>query len=690
VPLAAVAAASIGFFILRSSRSAPPNIVLITLDTTRADHLGAYGYGQAKTPRLDRLAGDGVLFEHAVTSAPITLPAHASLLTGSNPFAHGVRNNGNFSLDESIPTLATRLHDAGYRTAAFVSSFVLDRRYGLARGFDSYDDRLQLERRGDVTAAAALEWLRSGSSASRSATASVERQHAPFFLWLHLYDAHDPYAPPPPFREAFASQPYDGEIAFDDQVIGSVLDELDRLSARSTTIVAVVGDHGESLGEHDEATHAVFVYEATLRVPLIVAWPGHLPNARRVADLVRGIDLAPTLLDLAGAQPLTGAQGRSLAAIALGQNGGPVPVAYAETYFPLFYMNWAPLRSVQDGRWKYIEAPQPELYDLGSDPGERINLVNRESGRAAALRRTLEATAAGQGRMSQRRLDRDAAAKLAALGYVGGSASHPPADSAALPDPKKMIGVFNTLRLANAALSDHRPADAAAIARAALAADSSNAFATIVLANASFEQGAYRDAIDRYRDYLSLIPASVDAHQRMAICYSRLGDVDRALDETAAALAIDPRAGDAHNLRGGLLASRGKNDEAIRELQSAVEIDPDNAPFHVGFARVLISARRLDTADREIQAALQLQPANPDAHAARAALLTARGRAAEAVAEYERALTLRPEADDVRLDFARTLERVGRSADARKEYERLAMGRDTPTDIRREARARLR
>jgi len=677
-----VVSAAVAFVALRSTRPARPNIVLITLDTTRADHVGAYGYRNGATPRLDRIARDGVLFERAIASAPITLPAHASLLTGLYPFAHGVRNNGNFTLDDSVPTLATALHDAGYRTAAFVSAFVLDRRYGLARGFDVYDDRVRLERRGDETAAAAVAWLRarSGQGAPRDA--------APFFLWLHLYDPHDPYAPPSPFDRRFAGRLYDGEIAFDDTVVSSVLEAI---GDPASTIVAVVGDHGESLGEHDEATHAVFVYDATLRVPMIVAWPGHLPAGARVADVVRGIDLAPTLLDLAAVAPLRGAQGRSLAQAARGSRTSvPPPLAYAETYFPQFYMNWSPLRSVQDGHWKYVDAPQPELYDLAHDPGEVTNLVNRESVRAADLRGALDAaTGGGEGRMSERRMERDAVAKLAALGYVavGGAGQ---SRAAARPDPKRMIGVFNALRAANAALEQHRPADAAAIARAALDRDPSNAFAVIVLAHAQFAMAAYRQAIETYGVYANLVPTSAEAHHRIGICHSRLGEPDRALPEEDAAIAIDDRFADARELRGGLLAGLGRVDEAIRELRTAVEIEPDNAPFRVGLARVLLAAHQLDPADAELRRALELQPANPDAHAAQAALLASKGRAEEALAEYRRALSLRPDADDVRLDFARTLEGLRRTAEARSEYERLARGPDTPTDIRREARARLR
>src|SRR5258708_4039235 len=375
----------------------PPNILLITLDTTRADHIGAYGDARARTSRLDRLAAAGVLFERAVSAAPITLPAHASLLTGRYPFAHGVRDNGNFSLTDRMATLATALHDSGYRTGAFVSAFVLDRRFGLARGFDRYDDTLErantrdaeVERRGDRTAAAAAEWIASASG-------------QPFFAWVHLYDPHDPYDPPEPFRSAFADRPYDGEIAFDDEVIGRLLDRLDALDVRHSTIVAVVGDHGESLGEHEEATHSPFVDEATLRVPLIIAFRGRLPSGRRVAPLVRTVDVAPTLLALAGRPPLAGIDGETLALLIEGRSSGERP-AYSESYFPWFSMHWAPLRSVQDGRWKYIDAPEPELYDLTNDARERTNLAAREPARAAALRRGLEALTAGASDSTSRR-----------------------------------------------------------------------------------------------------------------------------------------------------------------------------------------------------------------------------------------------------------------------------------------------
>lgn len=667
----------IAFLAFRRDRR-PPDILLITLDTTRADHIGAYGDARARTPHIDRLASEGVLFERALATAPITLPSHVSLFTGLYPFVHGVRNNGNFALRDGVPTLATTLHDRGYRTAAFVSAFVLDRRRGLARGFDHYDDAVGLERRGDRTAAAAAAWLQSATDP------------APVFVWVHLYDPHDPYEPPAPYRDDFAGRPYDGELALADAAIGTVLDRLDR-GRRASPMIAVVGDHGESLGEHREETHAMFVYEAVLRVPMIVSWPGRLPAGRKVPALVRAVDLAPTLLDLAGQPPLAGAQGQSL--VALVQRGSPGPSsAYGETYFPLLYMNWAPLRSIQDDRWKFIDAPTPELYDLSRDEHEQTNLAAQEPARAAALRRALdEITNGTPGAMSEKALDKETAEKLAALGYIGGIAS------AAIPrpgrgqrDPKDMIGIFNRLRQANASAQARHFAEAEAIAREVLALDAGNGFARIVLANAEFEQGRWREAIIAYRAYLEVDPASADTHHRIAICHARSNESDRAMAEEDAALAIDPRHADAHEHRGGLLAARGRIDDALTELRAAVDIDPDNVPYRVGLARVLVTAQRLDAGEVELRKALELQPQNADAHAAYGGLLAARGRLDEALVEFGRSLQIRPDADDVRLDRAGTIERLGRRAEAGTEYQRLATGPDTPPDIRQTARARLR
>ena len=643
--------------VIGPSRPAPrPNILLITLDTTRADHIGAYGDAMARTPTLDRLASEGVLFERADSAAPITLPAHVSLLTGRYPFSHGVRNNGNFRLANDVPTLATALHDRGYRTAAFVSAFVLDRRSGLSRGFDEYDDHFdsrgalepddEIERRGDRTGQLAENWV-------ARQVGDVAAGRPPFFVWLHLYDPHDPYTPPAPFAELFRSLPYDGEIAFDDAVVGSFIERLTRLGVLSTTIVAVVGDHGESLNEHGEVTHAVFVYESVLHVPMIVWSPGRLGPAR-VAPPVRGIDLTPTLLELGGLPPLAGAQGQSLLPLARGGRQGPAS-AYSESYFPLFFMNWAPLRAIQDDRWKFIDAPVPELYDLAIDPHERSNLAAREPARAAAFRRALDSVSGtGPGAMATAIPDRDAIEKLAALGYIGAtSGSRVENGAAARPDPKAMIGVFNRLRDANGFIAHARPAEAEATARDVLDADRTNAFATLILARAQTQQGRYLEAIESYRTYLGLVPTSADAHYWIAICAVRLGQADRAVDEVSAALAMDSSYARARLLRAGLLTERGRLDEAASDYQQVIEQQPSNADAHSGYA-VVLAARK--------------EP----------------GRAVE---EFERALVLRPDLDEARLALAGVLQQTGRVDEARAEYQRLAA--TAADEVRRTAHQRL-
>jgi arylsulfatase A-like enzyme/Tfp pilus assembly protein PilF len=657
VGLVLIAAWRAPIWLSRSTRL--PNILLITLDTTRADHLGAYGNVAAQTPTFDRLASEGVLFERAVSVAPITLPAHVSLLTGRYPFAHGVRNNGNFRVADDLPTLATTLHDRGYRTAAFVSAFVLDRRSGLSRGFDEYDDRFdaggertpnyEIERRGDRTGQLAENWV-----ATQVGEAGKGTGRPPFFVWLHLYDPHDPYMPPAPFAERFRAHPYDGEIAFDDAVVGSIVDRLKRLGVASTTMVALVGDHGESLGEHGEVTHAMFVYEAALHVPMMVWWPGHLAPAR-VSSLVRGIDLVPTLLDLAGMPPLADVQGQSLLSLARGGRRGPVS-AYSESYFPLFFMNWAALRSIQDDRWKFIDAPEAELYDLANDPHERSNLAAREPARAAALRRALDSVSGiGVGAMTTAKPDRDAVEKLAALGYIGAtSASTVPSDGPTRADPKTKIGVFNRLRGANHAVTHGRPAEAETTARAVLEGDRQNAFAVLILAQAQMQQRQCPDAIASYRRYAALVPTSADAHYWIAICAARQGRPALALDEVSAALAIDPPYANARLLRAGLLTERGRLDEAASDYQQVIDQQPSNADAHSGYA----------------------------------VLLAARNEPERAIAEFERALAIRSDLDEARLALAGVLERAGRTQEARAEYQRL-VGRATAEDVRRTALRRL-
>jgi len=681
----------------RSLRGSPPpagrplSLLLVTLDTTRADHLGIYGYQRARTRHIDQLAREGVRFEWAFSPAPITLPAHASILTGLYPFAHGVRNNGNFYLSDKFETLTTILRRRGYRTAAFVSSFILDRRYGLARGFETYDDRmegespqvlaLEAERRGDRTALALDAWLAKNAAV----------QPAPFFAWLHLYDPHEPYHAPPPFGPAFADSPYDGEIAFDDAIVASVMDKLGQLGLKDHTLVAIIGDHGESLGEHGEETHTMFVYDAAIRVPFILWRPGVVPAGRVVIEPVRATDLAPTVLELLEAPPLQTDHGRSLVPLIRGARDDRTPPIYAETLVPQLYNNWAPLRTVRDERWKLIEAPRPELYDVSADPGETRNLYADRTQAAHGLEEELRRLTGGaSGAMSVGKMDRETLEKLASLGYIGAGAEPSPSPKPALrPDPKDMIGVFNRLRAANSAVRDRRFSEALPILQEILGKDPRNAFAQLVLGSAHMGMGDYHAAIARYRKYLDLVPTSSYAHQWMAICYLRLGDRQNAVREADAALAIDPRFSDARILKGGVLAGRGDYPGALAELRTAVEADPAKPMLRLDLAKVLTEAGQEGEAQAQYEAALKIQPDYAPALSGMGALYAKQGKFNEAVTVLQRALEVEPRQEDARFNLAKAYEGMGRTSDARTEYERLAQAPGTSPAIRDAARQRL-
>jgi arylsulfatase A-like enzyme/lipopolysaccharide biosynthesis regulator YciM len=664
-------------------------VLLVTLDTTRADRLGCYGYAPAKTRHLDRLAAEGTRFETAIAPAPITLPSHSSLFTGLYPFEHGVRNNGNFYLAERFETLATRLKARGYHTGAFVSTFILDRRYGLDRGFDVYDDRmegeytqvvtLQAERRGDHTALALGRFI----------DERAKQPAAPFFAWLHLYDPHEPYRPPRPFRDFFPRDPYDGEIAFTDAIVASVLDRLRGAGLLDRTLVVVTGDHGESLGEHGETTHSMFIYEGAIRVPLVLWRPGLVPAGRVVTDPVRLVDVAPTILDLVGAPALPAPHARSLVPLLEGRRAGPPPPAYSETLLPKFYMNWAPLRALRDGRYKLIDAPRPELYDLATDPSESRNLYAERSQTAGALRQGLERLAAAGDAMSLQTLDREAMEKLAALGYIGAGAEPPAAEATSLADPKDFIALFDRLRQANSAVRERRFDEAIPILKKVIEGDPKNAFATLILGSAYMGKGASREAIAQFRRYLELVPTSSYAHQWMAICHVRLGERDAALREAEAALVLDPRFTDARVLKAGVLAARGEHDAAVRVLREAIATDPAKPMIRLDLAKILAEAGRRDEARAEFEALLRLEPDSVPGLTGLGAVLAGLGDLAGAEATLRRALEHEPEAAQARLNLAQVLERAKRSDEARDEYRRVAEDEQAPPDLRATARARL-
>ena len=342
------------------------NVLLITLDTTRWDRIGAYGDGAAATPNLDRIAGEGVLFEQAIAAAPLTLPAHSTIFTGMLPPRHGVRDNGGYVLDAKHVTLAAALKESGRQTGAFVGAFVLDGKFGLDSGFDTYFDKFDVSKRRSVSLASISR--RAGQVVDNAMPWLEQQASRPFFAWLHFYDAHSPYEPPEPFLSRFRDRPYAGEIAYVDSQVGRILQWLDTRQLTERTIVIVIGDHGESLNEHGEGTHGLFIYEATTRVPFIVRTPYSGIHGRRVPGVVRSEDVMPTVLELVGRRPVEGMDGRSLVPMLTGASSDLNLDAYSESLYARNHYGWSELRALRAGRYKYISATRPELYDLERDP----------------------------------------------------------------------------------------------------------------------------------------------------------------------------------------------------------------------------------------------------------------------------------------------------------------------------------
>lgn len=643
----------------------PDNLLLITIDTLRADHLGCCGYSLPTSPAIDALAASGVLFEQARSTAPLTLPSHSTILTGLYPYSHGVRNNGDFYLPEDVPTLASVCRQRGMSTAAFVSSFVLDSRYGLDHEFGVYEDRMErkdvalqdfeVERKGGETTRLALEWL----SRNRA---------KPFFLWLHLYDPHESYDPPEPYRSRFASA-YDGEIAFADSLVGDAVRRLDEWGLREKTLLVLAADHGESLGEHQEESHSIFVYNATMHVPVVLNMPKGIPEGRRVGTAVSIADIFTTIVEIMGIPPAPRQDGFSLVPLIKRPSAGRGAPLYLESQFPKLYLGWAPLAAIQDGPWKYIEAPHPELYREDTDPGETANLYASNRAIADELKVKLESMVprGAEDRYNRQALDDETIAKLAGLGYVGAAAYAGTTERRATADPKDKIAFFNVLREAQKQIRARQFKSAIPLLEQVVRDEPDNAVAMLFLANGYLGMEDYARAIVTYHNYLELMPASAYAHHWIAIASVRMGDARTALAEEDAALAIDPRFVDSYVMKAGILASQGRYEDAVAALEKAVAIDPDNQGLLNDMGAINLEWGRIDEAEKIYRRILDIDTEYPPAHTTLGIIRAARGDYEGAVTSFRRALTLSPTLGEARINLARALVKTGRVDEARQE-----------------------
>jgi arylsulfatase A-like enzyme len=539
-----------------TSPAGPPSIILVSIDTLRADHVGAYGAKTGATPNLDALAADGVLFENALTPVPITLPAHASMLTGLLPHRHGVRDNGLYRLPADVPTLAAALAAAGYDTAAVVGAAVLDREYGLDRGFSTYDDRV-----GGPGGLTIPE--RPATAVTDAALAAAAGLRPPFFLFVHYYDPHAAYNPPPPWSERFAGHLYDGEVAYADAEVGRLRRELVGRGLGGDVIFALASDHGEGLGEHGEATHGPFLYQTTLHVPLVVAAPGRWPAGRRVKGLVSIIDLAPTLLTLAGRPVPPGLDGRDIGPSARGEAVAERRLPL-ESEFALDSYGWAPLVGLTDGVLKWIGAPEQELYDLAADPRELSNLVVRRPEDARRLagfwRKTVTEDRRSLPPAGSEAEDAERLARLRALGYVAGSRAR--ADRVGLPDPKNVIGSLELINEARRLMGERRYDEAIERLDRARRDSPRNLSALVLTGVAHLEAGRPQSALPPLRRAAEVAPANADVPYNTGRTYLALGDAIHAEESFRRALGLSPRYHDAAVNLISLLLQTGRTAEA--------------------------------------------------------------------------------------------------------------------------------
>jgi arylsulfatase A-like enzyme/Tfp pilus assembly protein PilF len=620
------------------------NVVLITIDTLRADHVGCYGYKQIKTPNIDGLAAEGSRFERAFAAVPVTLPSHSAILTGTYPMLSGMHDFSGNKLSPLQPTLASVLKQAGYQTGAVIAAAVLDSRFGLNQGFDFYYDHFdfnrldeanldQMERPGNEVAGVALDWL--GKTSQKK-----------FFLWMHLYDPHFPYHPPEPYSREYADRPYDGEIAFADEQVGRLLRFLKEKGIYKNTVIVLCGDHGESLGEHGEKTHGFFIYNATMHVPLIIRVPGD-SGAKVVSDLVSLVDLMPTVLGIVGLETPSQVQGRSLLPVISRDSAAQAarerrdPVLYGETYLPRIHFNWSELRGSENAKYHFIDAPRPELYDLAKDPAELHNLFAEKKAVAEEMRAKLVGMirdySSGKEMAEKTGLDPALMERLKALGYAAVSGGSDLAISSHdLPDPKDRVVTYELI-------SD---------------------------AIADSQHGRYQESIDKLKSVVKTEPNSVPAHYLQGLDFYHLKMFPEAVEELQKTVQLSPDYALAFFNLGMAQAHAGQMDAAIMSLQRTLQLDATNfdAAYNLGVA--FIQKQQLEPAAAALRQSITIYPEFARGHRALGETLIYLGKLDEAIVELRRAVELAPQDPAMHESLATALAAKGLTTEADEETRR--------------------
>jgi len=651
---------------LKKGGSRQPNIVLITLDTTRADHLPMYGYDGVKTPRLQRLARRGLVFEQCVTASPFTLPAHCTIMTGLYPTYHGVRINGNTALSEKHETMAKILSRRGYDCGAFIGAFVLDGRWGLKQGFAHYDDDFNLNKYKQLDLG--LVQRPSREVVDKAIAWLSERKEKPFFAWLHLYDPHIPYNPPEPYRSEYGGRGpaglYDGEIAAMDAQIGRFYDWLDENDLTGNTILVLVGDHGEGLGQHDESTHGYYIYDYVVRVPLLIVTPFAPFQNRHRPEQVRTVDLLPTVEEMAGMAPGKNLHGRSLLPLFYPGNEDEKRPAYSESMAPQIQYGWSPLYALRQYPYKYIDAPRAEFYDLKSDPGENSDLRLRQFAKAREYKKILEKLISDTGRNAPKTeaadLDQETMRRLATLGYVGSfSTVKPAADNAKLADPKDKIAIFEAVSKSQELTFNEKYAEAVALLENVLQNDPEVIQARLLLSNAYIK---LKRPLDARTQLDAVLKQDANHVQALILMASVLRDMNRYEDMISLcqkALSVDPNSTQALSLMGNAYMDHKEYIKALPPLQKAAEIQPNLTQYQQSLAACYIYLKQYTDAERILNIIGRDYPKFPLVHFHLGLVADEQGNLVQAETGYRKEIELNPKSVPARFNLGKLLLKKG-------------------------------
>jgi arylsulfatase A-like enzyme/Tfp pilus assembly protein PilF len=660
----------------RITESVPPdelNIILITLDTLRSDRLSCYGSRRVETPNIDSFAHEGVIFTNAASTVPFTLPAHSSMMTGTYPPYHGVRENVGTQLGDDVPILAGLLRDGGWATGGFVSSFVLDSRWGIGRGFDHYFDDFDLsafdtpdmasvQRTGDVTVAEAVRWL------------DDRPADKPFFLWLHLYDPHEPYTPPEPFNSQYRERPYDGEVAFTDSLVGDFRKALEDRDLLEKSLVVLTTDHGEGLGDHGEMFHGYYIYESTIHVALIVRPPAMPDSGRAVSAPVSHVDLVPTVLDAVSIPYPDVLHGRSLVPLMFGAAEDMQRAVYSESMYPLLHYGWAPLRALRTDRFKLIDAPRQELFDLVRDRHESDNIASRQPDTALELDQQLEVLRrgierAGTSAAQQVELDEQTLAQLEALGYMAGQGGVAVEDEEEVPraDPKDKLPLHQKIMAAQGRME---LADTAVhILEEVLAEDEGIVDAHHMLGRIAANQERFEAAVDHFRRALELDPDNKNSLLGLASTYAALKRYDDALAGFQRLIDVHGMDSNATISMADIHVTRDEHAMASEVLEKAISAGATQAIIFNKLGEVRGEQGRAVAAADLFEQAIEAASDFPMPYFNLAVVHEERSEIDRAISLYERAIELEPKFFKAQFNLGRLMGRVGRMDRQRELWE---------------------